>query len=371
MSASQGLRHNDDRFMAAAIRLARCNLGRTAENPSVGALIVRDDGAGPYIVGRGVTAPGGRPHAEAQALADAGPLARGATVYVTLEPCSHMGKALPCADALVAAGVKRVVIAVGDPDPRVNGKGIERLRQAGIEIVEHVLTDRAKEGLSAYLCRKQLQRPEVTLKLAVSADRCIGRKNEGNVAVSGMVSKAQSHVLRAENDAILVGIGTVMADDPMLDCRLPGMEARSPIRIVIDSQLRLPLDCNLVKTAGRHPVWVVCDERVPSDRMNALKLSGCRIFPCKTGEKGIDLYSLLIQLVQAGINSLLVEGGAEIAASFWNDDLVDRLILFQSPLILGAEGYKAPDFRKRMGNYRKTDAQQFGDDCCTQWKRIT
>lgn len=370
MSVSQDFRHNDDRFMAAAIRRARCNLGRTAENPSVGALIVRDDGAGPYIVGHGVTAHGGRPHAEAEALAEAGPLARGATVYVTLEPCSHMGKAPPCADALVAAGVKRVVIAVGDPDPRVNGKGIERLRQAGIEVVEHVLTDMAEEGLSAYLCRKQLQRPEVTLKLAVSADGYIGRKNKGNVAISGMVSQAQAHILRAENDAILVGIGTVMADDPMLDCRLPGMEARSPIRIVIDSQLRLPLNCNLVKTAGQHPVWVVCDEAVPSSRMNALTSAGCRIFPCKTEGKGIGLYNLLTQLGQAGINALLVEGGAEIAASFWNDGLVDRLILFQSPLILGTGGYKAPDFRERMGEYRETDVQQFGEDRCTQWKRI-
>ncbi|RCL02075.1 MAG: diaminohydroxyphosphoribosylaminopyrimidine deaminase [Candidatus Tokpelaia sp. JSC189] len=370
MSILQDCQHNDDRFMAAAIRFARYNLGRTAENPSVGALIIRDDGAGPYIVGRGMTAFGGRPHAETEALAEACLLARDSTMYVTLEPCSHFGMVPPCVDALVAAGVKRVVISAGDPDPRVNGSGIKCLRQAGIEVTEHVLADVAREGLSAYFCRKRLQRPEITLKLAISADGYIGRENEGGVAVSGVISRAQVHILRAENDAILVGIDTVVMDDPMLDCRLSGMEVRSPIRIILDSQLRLPLDCNLVKTAKQYPVWVACNEAVCSGCMKSLESAGCRIIPCKGEERGIDLQDLLIQLTQMKINSLLVEGGAKVATSFWKNNLVDRLILFQSPLLIGTGGYKAPDFREHIAKYKKTGVQKFGEDCSIQWERV-
>jgi len=370
MSALQRIRHDDERFMAVAIRFARRHVGQTSENPSVGALIVRNDGEGPCIVGRGVTAVGGRPHAEIEALSDAGGLACGATVYVTLEPCSHYGQTPPCADVLAAAGVKRVVVAVGDPDPRVNGRGIAQLRHAGIEVVEHVFADTAEEGLSAYLCCKRLSRPEVTLKLAVSADGCIGRTGEGNVSVSGTVSWAQTHILRVENDAILIGIGTAVADDPMLDCRLPGLEACSPIRIVVDSRLQLSLNCRLVKTARQRPVWIVCDEAVASNRIDALVSIGCRIIRCKMQGGRIDLHDLLIRLGQAGINSLLVEGGAQIAASFWNCGLVDRFILFQSPLVIGIGGYKAPDFSQRAGEYRKMQSQQFGEDRCTQWKRI-
>lgn len=289
MSFPQNIRLDDDRFMAAAIRLARRHIGRTAENPSAGALIVRNDGQGSYVAGCGVTASGGRPHAEAVALAEAGGLAHGATVYVTLEPCSHYGKTSPCADALVAAGVRRVVVSVRDPDLRVNGRGMARLKHAGIEIAEHVLSDMAEEGLSAYLCRKQLQRPEVTLKLAVSADGCIGRTGKGNVPVSGMVSQAQAHILRAEHDAVLVGIGTAISDDPMLDCRLPALEECSPIRIIVDSRLRLSTACQLVRTAGKYPVWIVCGDQAASGRMHKLMSMGCRVLPCaiQGGEGGI------------------------------------------------------------------------------------
>ncbi|RCL00814.1 MAG: diaminohydroxyphosphoribosylaminopyrimidine deaminase [Candidatus Tokpelaia sp. JSC188] len=371
MLVAQDCRNDDDRFMAAAIRFARCNLGRTAENPSVGTLIVRNDDDRAYIVGRGVTEFNGRPHAEAQALAEAGLSAYGSTAYVTLEPCSHFGQAPPCVDALIAAGVKRVVIAASDPDLRVNGSGMKRLRQAGIKVTEHVLTDMAKSGLSAYFCRKRLQRPEITLKLAISMDGYIGKKNEGNIAISGVISQAQTHILRAESDAILVGIGTVMVDDPMLDCRLPGMEDRSPIRIILDSKLCLPLNCNLVKTARKYPVWIVCDKAACLHHMKALESAGCCIIPCKTKRRMIDLQDFLIQLAETQINSILVEGGAEIAISFWENSLVDRLILFQSPLVLGTGGYQAPNFRERILKYKKTIIQKFGEDYCVQWERVT
>jgi diaminohydroxyphosphoribosylaminopyrimidine deaminase/5-amino-6-(5-phosphoribosylamino)uracil reductase len=246
----------DRRFMAAAIRMSRWHLGLTATNPSVGTLIVRDDGAGPRIVGRGVTAIGGRPHAEPQALAEAGELARGATAYVTLEPCAHHGRTPPCAEALIAAGVARVVGAASDPDQRVSGRGYAMLREAGIEVVERVLADEAADLMAGYLIRSVRKRPEVTLKLAVSADGMIGRQGAGQVAITGDMSRAQVHAMRAEADAILIGIGTALADDPELTCRLPGMERRSPVRIVLDGQARLPAGSKLALSAAQTPVLV-------------------------------------------------------------------------------------------------------------------
>ncbi|MGO7731839.1 bifunctional diaminohydroxyphosphoribosylaminopyrimidine deaminase/5-amino-6-(5-phosphoribosylamino)uracil reductase RibD [Rhizobium johnstonii] len=249
---------HDERFMAAAIRLSRWHLGRTATNPSVGCLIVKDG----VIVGRAVTALSGRPHAETQALAEASALARGATAYVTLEPCSHHGKTPPCSEALIAYGVARVAISVTDPDPRVSGRGIAMLREAGIEVDAGVLEAEGRHSLAAYLTRQTKNRPYVTLKLAVSADGMIGREGEGQVAITGPLARAQVQALRAETDAILVGIGTAIADDPLLTVRSPGLESQSPIRIVLDPFLALPLTSKLVETARQVPVIVVASEEV-------------------------------------------------------------------------------------------------------------
>ncbi|MCR4268122.1 bifunctional diaminohydroxyphosphoribosylaminopyrimidine deaminase/5-amino-6-(5-phosphoribosylamino)uracil reductase RibD, partial [Nitratireductor sp. ZSWI3] len=248
MATGRGFADVDRRFMAAAIRLSRRHLGLTGTNPSVATLIVRDDGAGPRIVGRGVTAIGGRPHAETEALAEAGVAARGATAYVTLEPCAHHGRTPPCANALAVAGVARVVGAAADPDPRVSGKGYAILRDAGIEVVEGVLAEEAADLMRGYLTRSEKKRPEVTLKLAISADGMIGRQGQGQVAITGEVSRRQVHMMRAESDAILVGIGTALADGPALTCRLPGLERRSPLRIVLDRDLRLPPTSTLART---------------------------------------------------------------------------------------------------------------------------
>ncbi len=294
---------DDRRFMAAAIRLALWHLGQTSTNPSVGCLIVKDG----VIVGRGVTAPGGRPHAETQALGDAGDKARGATAYVTLEPCSHFGRTPPCANAIVAAGIARVVISVLDPDPRVSGRGVKILEDAGIEVVTGMLEDEGRRALAAYLTRQTKNRPQVILKLAISSDGMIGRKGDGQIAITGPVSRAQVHVLRAQTDAILVGIGTALADDPVLTVRQTGLEDLSPIRIVLDRRLELPTTSKMVRSARDIPVIVVegqghdADRQVELDaRRAALQFAGVEVL-----EAG-DLDCLLFALASRGISSLLV-----------------------------------------------------------------
>ncbi|MCF3639514.1 bifunctional diaminohydroxyphosphoribosylaminopyrimidine deaminase/5-amino-6-(5-phosphoribosylamino)uracil reductase RibD [Rhizobium sp. TRM95111] len=327
----------DERFMAAAIRLARRNLGLTATNPSVACLIVRDG----IVLGSAVTAPGGRPHAETQALAEAGEAARGATAYVTLEPCAHHGRTPPCADALIAAGVARVVVSVDDPDARVAGQGFERLRAAGIAVETRVLEGEGRRALAGYLMRQTKKRPHVTLKLAVSADGMLGRPGEGQVAITGPVSRGQVHVLRAESDAILVGIGTARADDPELTCRLPGMQPRSPVRIVLDPRLELPLTSKLVRTAASVPVIAVADrgeEDAHDIRRAALEAEGVEVLRCDPRR----LEVLLEALATRGISSLLVEGGARTAQSFLAAGLVDRILLFAGPAPIGRGGVRSP-----------------------------
>ncbi len=356
-------RAEDERFMAEALKLAHQHLGATGSNPSVGCVIVRDAGDGPKIVGSAVTATGGRPHAETQALAAAGALARGATAYVTLEPCSHHGKTPPCADALIAAGVSRVVVAVTDPDERVAGRGLEMLRDAGIEVVTGVLEEEGERELEAYLMRKRNNRPYVTLKLAVSADGIIGIKGQGQVRITGATARDHVQRLRAETDAILVGIGTAIADDPELTCRIPGLEHRSPLRIVIDGDLDLPLHSKLVQTARNVPVLVVTGQEngsvAFSERRQALEVAGVEVVVCDPSQPG----DLLAALATRGISSLLVEGGARTAQQFLNDGLVDRILLFTGPATLGEEGVPSPLDRNLIPVgfvHRQTDT--FGDD---------
>lgn len=351
--------------MAAAIRLSRRNTGLTGTNPSVACLIVRDG----IVVASAVTADGGRPHAETQALAEAGAAARGATAYVTLEPCSHHGKTPPCADALIASGVARVVISVTDPDTRVAGRGIAMLREAGIAVTTGVLEGEGRRALSGYLARQTRKRPHVTLKLAVSADGMIGRTGAGQVAITGPVSRGQVHALRAETDAILVGIGTVLADDPELTCRLNGLEARSPLRIVLDSRLELPVTSRLAATARAVPVVVAADGRgggFLSARRTALEAAGVGILDCDP--RRLDV--LLPALAERGISSLLVEGGARTAASFLDAGLVDRILLFTGPDTIGQDGIASPCVRGRMPQgFSLRRAQRFGPDLCEDYER--
>ena len=328
---------DDRRYMAAAIRLSRWHEGQTATNPSVGCLIVKD-GA---IVGSAVTAIGGRPHAETQALAIAGEKARGATAYVTLEPCSHYGKTPPCANALVAAGVARVVTCLVDPDDRVAGQGIAILRDAGIEVETGLMAEEATRALSGYLMRKTKHRPYVTLKLAVSQDGMLGRRGE-EVSITGPMARAQVHILRAESDAILVGIGTALADDPELTVRLAEMRERSPLRIVLDRRLELPLDSNLVRSAHEVPVIAAA---VGAEIAGDAGRDGRRAALVKAGVEVLDapdLDSLLHDLAHRGVSSLFVEGGATVARAFFEAGLADRIILSQGPVTIGEGGLESP-----------------------------
>lgn len=360
----------DRRFMAAAIRLSRRHAGLTLTNPSVGTLIVRDDGAGPVIVGRGVTAVGGRPHAETEALAEAGERACGATAYVTLEPCAHHGRTPPCGEALVSAGIARVVGAASDPDPRVSGKGYALLRAAGIEVVERVLADEAADLMAGYLTRSLKKRPEVTLKLAISADGMIGRRGEGQLPITGAVSRSQVHLMRAEADAILIGIGTALADNPLLTVRLPGLESRSPARIVLDRDARLPAVSRLAQTAHEVPVFVAARTDADPERKAALEAAGVKFLGTETYDGCIALPELLEDLGAQGMSSLLVEGGANIAQAFLEEGLVDRLALFFGPDAIGQGGVPAPIGHDTVpAGFRLRREARFGADAYMEWTR--
>ncbi|ODN68813.1 bifunctional diaminohydroxyphosphoribosylaminopyrimidine deaminase/5-amino-6-(5-phosphoribosylamino)uracil reductase RibD [Methylobrevis pamukkalensis] len=327
----------DRRFMAAALSLGWRNQGRAVPNPSVGAIIVRE-GEMPVVVGRGLTAPGGRPHGEALALLDAGEAARGATAYVTLEPCAHHGRAGPCCEALVQAGVARVVTAMEDPDHRVAGKGHAHLRAHGIAVTVGVMEAEARRAHAGHIARILHRRPHLVLKLAVSADGAIGRTGDGQVSISGPESLAYAHAMRAESDAILIGIGTALADDPRLTCRLPGMESRSPIRVVVDPDARLPLSSQIARTAQTFPVICFVAPDAPDDRVRALRDAFVDVRVANRRGGRIDFDDLLVQLGTIGIGRLMVEGGARIARGLVERDLVDEFHLVTSPVIIARAG---------------------------------
>ena len=337
VAAGAGGSSLDQRFMNLALTLGRRGLGRTWPNPSVGAVIVREEGGVPVIVGRGVTQPGGRPHAETEALKQAGSLAKGATLYVTLEPCSHHGKTPPCADAIVAAGVGRVVSALEDPNPEVAGQGHARLRAAGIKVDVGIGAQEALRAHAGHIRRIRDGRPHVTLKLGVSADGKAGLPGRKPVAITGQAAWDRVHMMRAQNDAILIGIGTALSDDPKLTCRLPGMAVYSPVRVILDSRLRLPLTSALAKSARETPVWIFGSGGAEQD----LRATGIDVLHA-SGEGGqFDLSDILKQLAAHGITRLMVEGGPTVAASFLNADLIDEVALFRAPKTIGGEGIDA------------------------------
>ena len=360
----------DARFMAAALRLSRTHLGLTATNPTVGTLVVSDEGHGPVIVGSGVTALGGRPHAEPQALAEAGDRARGATAYVTLEPCAHHGRTPPCANALVSAGIARVVIAASDPDPRVSGKGAAILRDAGISVTEGVLAEEAADLMAGYLMRSSAKRPEVTLKMAISGDGLIGIRGHGQIAITGEVTKAQVHMMRSRADAILVGAGTVLADDPDLTCRLSGLEGRSPQRIVLDRMLKTPSTSRILRSARQVPVMIAAANDAAPDRREMLAGLGVTILATDVEAGRICLPELLEDLAARGISSLFVEGGAVTAARFLEEGLVDRIILLSNRIRIGEGGIPAPVTPDTVPQgFKLVREAVFGEDRMREWKR--
>jgi diaminohydroxyphosphoribosylaminopyrimidine deaminase/5-amino-6-(5-phosphoribosylamino)uracil reductase len=332
---------DDTRFMALALALGRRGLGRTWPNPSVGAVVVRDDGAGPVIVGRGWTQPGGRPHAETEALRRAGAAAKGATLYVTLEPCSHHGKTPPCADAIIAAGVARAVSAIDDPNPQVAGAGHWRMAEAGIVVEVGVGAEEARAAHAGHIRRVRDGRPHVILKLAVSADGKAGLAGRRPAVITGEAARERVHLMRATSDAALTGIGTVLADDPRLTCRLPGMAAWSPVRVVLDRSLRLPLDSQLVTSARETPLWVLAGEAPSREREQALQARGVEVVRVPEAGGDLDLTAALKHLASRGITRLMVEAGPIVAAAFVKADLVDEAVLFRSPRPIGADGIDA------------------------------
>jgi len=326
--------------MAVALRLAERGLGRVWPNPAVGCVVVRDG----RIVGRGWTQPGGRPHAEVEALRRAGEAALGATAYVSLEPCAHYGRTPPCTMALLHAGIRRVVAAAPDPDPRVDGRGIAQLRQAGVEVTLGVLQAEAEALNAGFFLRCREGRPLVTLKLATSLDGRIATRTGASRWITGAEARARAHWLRATHDAVLIGSGTALADDPALTCRLDGLEVCSPVRVVLDGRLRLPVDAELVRGARAMPTWVITRARPPAERAAALRDRGVLLLKVEAdGDGRPDPRAALGALALRGITRVLVEGGAALAASLLRERLVDRLVWFQAPLLIGGDGRPAVD----------------------------
>ncbi len=328
--------------MRIALGLARRGLGTVWPNPAVGCVLVRqEDGVG-RIVGRGWTQPGGRPHAETEALRRAGAAAKGATAYVSLEPCCHHGKTPPCTDALIAAGVARVVAATEDPDPRVAGAGLRQLADAGIA-VDCGLCRLEAEALNAgFLSRLRDGRPMVCVKTATTLDGRIATHSGKSQWITGPQARARSHQLRASYDAIMVGVGTAVADDPDLTCRLPGLEGRSPVRIVVDAGLRLPLTAKLFRTAKSVPTWIIARDDADDRRADAVRDLGVEIIGLPAARNGYpDPHDMLRHLGERGITRLLVEGGATLAAVLLRAGLVDRVAWFRSAGIIGGDGIPA------------------------------
>jgi diaminohydroxyphosphoribosylaminopyrimidine deaminase/5-amino-6-(5-phosphoribosylamino)uracil reductase len=352
---------DDDRFMSLALALGRRGLGNTWPNPAVGAVVVRFGGGEPVIAGRGWTQPGGRPHAETEALRRAGEAARGATLYVTLEPCSHHGRTPPCAEAIIAAGIARVVSAVEDPNAAAAG-GHATLRAHGIAVDVGIGAEEARRDHAGHFRRVRGHRPHVFLKLAVSADGKAGLPGRRPAAITGEAARPRVHLMRAMNDAVLTGIGTALADDPLLTCRLPGMAARSPVRVVLDTALRLPLTGALVRSGRATPVWVMAGTDAPADAEAALAAHGVEVFrvpgsagvpPALDADAGgtpavpgrhngrLDLHAVLRLLADRGITRLMVEAGPIAAGAFLAADLVDEAALLRGPVAIGADGIDA------------------------------
>ena len=324
--------------MRAALALARRGLGSVWPNPAVGCVIVKQG----RVVGRGWTQPGGRPHGETEALRRAGDAARGAAAYVSLEPCCHWGRTPPCVDALITAGVRRVVVALEDPDPRVAGEGLRRLRAAGLDVDVGLCAEEAAEVNAGFLSRLRLGRPLVTLKFATSLDGRIATASGESQWISGPPARERAHALRASHDAIMVGTGTAVADDPQLTCRLPGLDHRSPVRVVIDRHLRIPPAARLIADAHVVPTWVLTLPSADPDRRAAFLASRVTLIdvdPDRTGQ--VDLAAALTALGERGITRLLVEGGAGLAAAFFRARLVDRLVWVHAPLAIGGDGIPA------------------------------
>lgn len=362
----------DARYMAAALALARRHLGTVAPNPAVGALVVRDD----VIVGAGATQPGGRPHAETVALAEAGDAARGATLYVTLEPCSHHGRTPPCVDAVIAAGIARVASATVDPDSRVAGRGHARLRAAGVEVDVGCGEADAREVNRGHILRVTAGRPTVTLKLAATADGyAAGTAHDRRLAITGAPANAFTHMQRALHDAIMIGRGTALTDDPLATVRLPGID-RHPLRVVLDSDLALPVHSRLVQTVEEAPLLVIAGAGASDERAAALQAAGVEVATVSRDAFGhLDLAAALAALGARGLTRIFSEGGPRVAATLIAGGFADEVLLLVAPKPLGFEGTAAlsAGARETLADpalYRTEAVELIGADTLTRYRRI-
>lgn len=354
--------------MRSALSLAARGLGNTWPNPAVGCVIVREG----MVVGRGWTAPGGRPHAETEALRRAGEAARGATAYVTLEPCCHWGRTPPCTDALIAAGVARVVVALRDPDPRVDGAGLERLQAAGIAVESGLLEAEARALNAGFIKRLSTGLPLVTLKLATTLDGRIATRSGESKWITGPEARRAAHALRGRHDAVLVGSGTAVADDPELSCRLPGFAPVPTVRVVADARLRVPPTARMF--GGNGPAWVVTRPGHPEAALAALRAAGASVIEVPAAETGLGLdpAALLGALGARGITRVLAEGGAALAAALLRAGLVDRLAWFHAPAVMGGDGRPAADalpleVLQAMPRYSRTGLTPLGPDLLSEF----
>ncbi len=359
----------DRRYMAMALGLGRRGQGRCWPNPAVGCVIVRDG----RVVGRGWTQPGGRPHAEVVALAQAAEAARGATAYVTLEPCAHHGQTPPCAEALVAAGITRVVAALEDVDPRVSGQGFAILRDAGIEVTTGVLAQAAAEDHAGFFLRTDHGRPFVTLKLASSFDGRIATATGQSQWITDSPARRVVHAMRANHDAVMVGAGTARSDDPSLTVRGLGI-THQPVRVVVSRRLDLPLMGQLARSAKDVPVWLCCGHDADPERKAAWTGLGARLLECGVRGVQLDPVDVLQHLGAAGLTRVFCEGGSALAASLLASDLVDDLVGFSAGVVIGAEGMPSVGAMglgqlDQAPRFRLHETRTIGPDILHRWRR--
>jgi diaminohydroxyphosphoribosylaminopyrimidine deaminase/5-amino-6-(5-phosphoribosylamino)uracil reductase len=358
----------DERFMTLALALGRRGLGQTWPNPAVGAVIVKDG----VMIARGWTQAGGRPHAEVEALRRAKKAAQGATLYCTLEPCSHHGKSPPCADAIIKAGIARVVSTLEDPNPQVAGQGHARLRERGLIVDVGIEAEEARRAHAGHIARVTKQRPFVTLKLAVSADGKAGLAGRKPAAITGEPARLRMFQMRAESDAILVGIGTVLSDNPQLTCRLPGMAERSPVRVVLDAKLQVPLATSVVATVRDTPTWVFASTDASAIAEEVLRQRGCKVFRVADNDGRLDLNAVLKTLAGEGVTRLMVEGGPTVAASFVAADLVDAVLLLTGNKSIGDTGIaplEGMTLDRLTARLRARDREHIGADALQIFER--
>ncbi|MCF6273550.1 MAG: bifunctional diaminohydroxyphosphoribosylaminopyrimidine deaminase/5-amino-6-(5-phosphoribosylamino)uracil reductase RibD [Rhodobacteraceae bacterium] len=360
--------NSDSRWMQLALSLGARGLGRVWPNPAVGCVIVREN----HLIGRGWTQPGGRPHAETMALAQAKD-AKGATAYITLEPCAHTGKTPPCATALIKAGISRVVCPIKDPDPRVSGKGFAMLRAAGIKVDTGLMASKARQANAGFLLGKESARPFITLKLAASLDGRIATATGESRWITGAQARAYVHLLRANHDAVLIGSGTARTDNPMLDIRGLGLTSANPVRVVLDSGLSLPPESRLALSARDIPLWI-CHTNAPQKNQQVLAALGATLIKVAPSENGVDLLATMQSLAKNGLTRILVEGGGKLAASLIKAGLVDQLEVFHAGLLLGAGstpalgvlcGSALDDFPR----FKLLESRTLGNDTLTVWSQ--